>query len=145
MQFKGAGKEKVTMAVTKQSSGWAGWAAFAGVFLVIAGILQVFDGLVALLRPTYYVVTQKGLAVLNFTSWGWIELIIGVVVLAAGFAILNGHIWGRVVGVIMAGLSLVANLMFIEAYPLWSIVIMVIDALIIYALVVHGGELADRN
>jgi len=133
------------MAVSKQTTGWSGWAAFAGVFLIIAGVLQAFDGLVALLRPTFYIVTEKGLAVLNYTSWGWIQLILGVIILAAGFAILNGHVWGRVVGVIMAGLSFVANLMFIETYPLWSIILMIIDALIIYALVVHGGELNDRN
>jgi hypothetical protein len=133
------------MAVSKQTTGWAGWAAFAGVFLVIAGVLQAFEGLVALLRPTFYVVTDKGLAVLNYTSWGWIQIIIGVIVLAAGFAILNGQVWGRVVGVIMAGLSFIANLMFIETYPLWSIILMIVDALIIYALVVHGGELNDRN
>jgi hypothetical protein len=133
------------MAVSKQTTGWAGWAAFAGVFLIIAGFLQAFDGLVALLRPTFYVVTEKGLAVLNYTSWGWIQIILGVVVLSAGFAILSGHVWGRVVGVIMAGLSFIANLMFIETYPLWSIILMIIDALIIYALVVHGGELNDRN
>jgi hypothetical protein len=131
------------MAVSKQTTGWAGWAAFAGVFLIIAGVLQAFEGFVALLRPTYYLVTEKGLAVLNFTAWGWIHLTLGVIVLSAGFAILSGHVWGRVVGVIAAGLSLMANLMFIETYPLWSIIIMIVDALIIYALVVHGSELAD--
>ena len=130
------------MAATKQT-GWAGWAAFAGVFLVVVGILQAFEGLVALLRPTYYLVTKSGLAVLTYTSWGWIDIILGVLILAAGFAILNGSLWGRVVGVIFASLSFIANLVFINAYPLWSIVVLIVDALIIYALVVHGGELAE--
>jgi hypothetical protein len=132
------------MAVSKQTTGWSGWAAFAGVMLIIGGFLQTFDGLVALLRPSFYIVTEKGLAVLNYTGWGWIQVIIGIFVLSAGFAILSGHVWGRAVGVIVAGLSFMANLMFIEAYPLWSIVLMVIDVIIIYSLVIHGGELSDN-
>ena len=111
--------------------------------LVVVGILEAFEGLVALLRPSYYLVTKSGLAVLTYTSWGWIEVILGVFVLAAGFAILNGSLWGRVVGVVLASLSFIANLMFLNAYPLWSIIVMVVDVLIIYALVVHGAELAE--
>jgi len=132
------------MAVSKQN-GWAGWAAFAGVMLVIVGFLQAFEGLVALLRPTYYLVTKSGLAVLNFTAWGWIDITVGVIILAAGFAILNGNLWGRVVGVILASLSFVANLMFLNAYPIWSIIVMLVDVLVIYALVVQGDQLRERN
>lgn len=132
------------MAVNSNQSGWVGWAAFAGVFLVLAGILQGFEGLIALLNHKFFLVTQNGLAVLNFTAWGWIHLVMGVIILAAGFAILNGSVWGRAVGVVLAALSFVVNMMFIDAYPVWSVIVMLVDALVIYALVVHGDELRVR-
>lgn len=124
----------------KQVTGWVGWVYFAGFMMVVMGIFQTIAGLTALLNDKFYVVTENSLAVFNFTTWGWIHLILGIVVLSAGSAIISGHVWGRVVGVVLATFSLLANFLFITAYPIWSIVVMVIDVLIIYALTVHGSE-----
>lgn len=122
-------------------SGWVGWIYFAGFLMLVMGILQAIAGFTALLNDKYYLVHSQGLAVFNFTTWGWIHLILGIVVLMAGTAVLSGHVWGRVVAVLLAMLSLVANFVFIAAYPLWSIIAIVIDVLIIYALTVHGSEM----
>ena len=80
---------------------------------------------------------------LNFTTWGWIHLLLGIVVLIAGFYVMHGSTWARVVGTILAGISLIANLAYVNTYPIWSIAIMVVDVLVIYALIVHGGELKE--
>jgi len=124
----------------KEVTGWVGWVYFAGFMMVVMGIFQTIAGLTALLNDKFYVVSENSLAVFNFTAWGWIHLILGIIVLSAGSAIIGGHAWGRVVGVVLATLSLLANFLFITAYPIWSIVVMVIDVLIIYALTVHGSE-----
>ncbi|HET7673771.1 MAG TPA: hypothetical protein VFK11_04660 [Candidatus Saccharimonadales bacterium] len=124
----------------KQVTGWVGWVYFAGFLMLITGILQMIAGLTALLNDKFYVVTQRNLLAFDFTTWGWVHLIAGLVILLAGMSVLSGHVWGRVVAVILAVLSAVINFVFIPAYPIWSITVIIIDVLIIHALTVHGGE-----
>lgn len=128
---------------TNNSNGptsWTGWVYFAGAMMLVMGGLQIFAGLAALLKPTYYVVTANHLIALSFTAWGWIDLIIGIFVLLAGLAVINGSTWGRVVAVFLTVVSALANLAFLSSYPLWSIIALVIDGLVLYALCVHGNE-----
>ena len=125
------------------TTGWVGWVYFAGILMVIMGIFQAIAGLTALLNGNFYVVTQEHLVALSYTQWGWIHLILGGVVMAAGSAVMNGRLWGRIIGVLLASLSALANFAFISAYPIWSVLIIVMDILIIYALVVHGSEAAE--
>jgi hypothetical protein len=130
--------------VAPRRSGWTGWAIFAGIVLFLVGVFQASAGLVALFNDDVYLVSTDRLAVtFDYTTWGWIHLILGSLVATAGIAIFKGQVWGRAVGVVLAGLSAFANLMFITAFPLWSILIIAMDVLVIYALCVHGGELAD--
>ncbi|MEO5628001.1 MAG: hypothetical protein ABIQ89_03875 [Candidatus Saccharimonadales bacterium] len=134
-------KEGTIVAVqTNQPTGWVGWVYFAGILLVVRAFFQGFMGVVALTKSTFYVVGPQQLAVFNFTAWGWGHILLGMVLLFAGFSVLSGHMFGRVVAVIVAAMSLLANLVFLPAYPVWSIAAIVIDALIIYALIVHGKE-----
>ena len=127
----------------KQLSNWTGWVFFAGIMMIISGIFELIAGLTALLRHTWYLVTSHNLLILNYTAWGWIDMAIGLLILLAGFSVLHGSTWARVVGVILASLSAVGSLSNVSAYPIWSIVVITIDILIIYALTVHGGELKD--
>ena len=121
---------------------WAGWAYFAGIMMMMVGAFQIIEGLTALFNQNYLLVKSSGLVVhVNFTAWGWVHLIIGVVAVGAGFAVMAGRMWGRVIGILMAGLSAIVNLAFIAAYPLWAMTIITVDGLVIYALAVHGGEL----
>lgn len=131
------------MVQNTNSSGWVGWAYFAAFMMMFLGILQGITGLAGIFKNNFYVTTQNHLLVFNYTTWGWINLVIGIVVLFAGLELLrSGAVWARVIAVILAGLSLVANITFIEAYPLWSIIMGIIDVLVIYSLTVHGDELA---
>ncbi len=118
----------------------SGWIAFASIMLVMAGIFGIIDGLVAIIHNEAYVVTSEGIVGLDFTAWGIIHLIVGSIVLLAGFAVMSGQLWARVVGVLVAMLSATSQIWFITAFPLWSITIIAIDVLVIYGLLVHGEE-----
>jgi len=125
-------------------TGWAGWVAFAGIMMTILGTFHIVDGLVAIFNDEYFLVTQSGLAVTaDFTTWGWVHLIGGVVVVAAGVGVFTGQTWARVVGVLVAMGSALLNLAFLPAYPVWSSIMLLIDVLVIWALTVHGGELRE--
>ena len=131
------------MAKNEEVTGWTGWVFFAGFMMIIAGIVQSISGLTALLNSKWLIIGEKNLLLLNFTTWGWIHLLMGVVILIAGFSVMHGAVWARTVGVIMTTLSIVANLAYVNTYPIWSIALIVIDILVIYALTVHGHELKN--
>lgn len=122
-------------------TGWVGWSYFAGFMMLMMGFFQAVLGLTALLNDQFYVGLHGKLLVFDFTTWGWIHLVLGIVVLLAGMSLFTGSMWARVVGVMIATLSILVNFTFLSVYPLWSIVVMIVDILIIYALTVHGGEL----
>lgn len=124
------------------SSGWTGWVAFAGVFMIIEAILQIIAAFVALFNSNLYVLGVEHLWIVDITTWGWVHLLLGLVLLAAGGAVLSGKLWGRVVGIFMAASALVVNFAFIPVYPIWSIIAIVVSSCVIYALIVHGKEVA---
>jgi hypothetical protein len=130
------------MAQVAERTLWTGWAIFAGIVLFLVGVFQASAGLVALFNDDAFLVTTDRLAVtFDYTAWGWIHLVLGSIVAIAGIAIFRGEVWGRAVGVVVAGLSAFAHLLFIPAFPLWSLIVIAMDVLVIYALCVHGGEL----
>src|SRR4051794_5794276 len=124
------------------TSAWAGWVVFGGVMLIMMGSFQIIEGLVALFDDGFYLVRSNGLVVdVNYNTWGWIHLLIGVVGVLAGLGLLVGNMVARIVGVIAAFLSAIVNLAFISAYPVWSAIMITLDVIVIYAVVVHGREL----
>ena len=124
-------------------SGWVGWVYFAAFMLVLTGFFQIIVGLTALLNDTYFVAVKSTLLVLDFTTWGWVHLGFGVITLLAGMSLFNGSTWARVVAILLAVLNLLTQFAFVSVYPVWSIIMMVVDVLVIYALTVHGGEVRD--
>ncbi len=124
-------------------TGWAGWAAFAGVLMVLAGFFQALVGVSAIVKNTVYFVGPYNILTVDIASWGWVHLLLALAILFAGLSVLKGNAYGRVVGVLLAGISALVNMAFIPAYPIWSILVMTVDVLIIYALVVHGDELKE--
>ncbi len=133
---------RVAYSTEPEPTGWTGWIVFASFMMFLIGAFQVVQGLVAILNDDYYAVTEGGLVVnFDFTVWGWVHLLLGVLLIASGAGVLAGNLAARIVGVLLAGLSAIANLLFIEAAPVWSIVMITVDVLVIYALTVHGREL----
>lgn len=124
-----------------EPTGWVGWIAFGGVMMIMLGVFHAIQGLVAIFQDTYYLVGKNDLVVhVDYTAWGWVHMIIGLIVLFAGIGLLVGQMWARVVGVIAALVSAVVNIAFLAAYPVWSTIMIAIDVLVIWAIMVHGRE-----
>ena len=127
-----------------EQTGWVGWIAFSASMMMLLGGFQAIQGLVAIFDNGYYAVTEKGLVIdVDFTVWGWVHLLLGVLIAVSGVGILSGNMGARIVGVLFAGLSAILNLLFIEAYPVWSIIVITVDVLVIFALTVHGREMKN--
>jgi hypothetical protein len=123
---------------------WTGWVVFASFMMILLGTFQAIEGFVAIFDDGFYRVTASGLVVsVDYTVWGWVHLLLGVLIVISGVGVRTGNVAARAVGLILAGLSALVNLAFIEAYPIWSVMIITIDVLVIYALTVHGRELRD--
>ncbi|MGH2773838.1 MAG: DUF7144 family membrane protein [Actinomycetota bacterium] len=120
-----------------------GFTVFAAVMMIIVGVFHSIVGLAGILEDEFYLVTRNYILEFDATTWGWIHLIGGIVVLLAGFAVLQGSVWARTVGVILAMLSAIANFAFIPFYPVWSLVIIAVDAFVIWALTVHGRDIVQ--
>jgi hypothetical protein len=111
-------------------TGWVGWLLFAGIMLILVGAFQLIDGLIALFNDELYFVRPNGLVInVDYTAWGWTHLLLGILLIAAGYAVFSGKVWGA----------------FIPAYPVWSLLIITVDVLVIYALIAHGGELRENR
>jgi hypothetical protein len=138
-QYRSAGR-------AEEASGWAvGLILFAAIMMIMAGTFQAFAGLVALFENEFYVATRNYLFQFDATSWGWIHLAVGIVVALAGFAVMAGRTWGRVVGITLAVLSALANFLFIPYYPFWAMTVIALDIFVIWALAAHGRDVAaDR-
>jgi hypothetical protein len=126
----------------EKSSGWAGWIVFAAVMMILAGSLNAMHGLVAILNDEWVVFGNRADLYLDLTTWGWIHLGVGVAVVLAGFGLLTGNVLARAIGVFMAAASIVANFLYIPAYPVWALTIIAIDVFVIFALTAHGRDLA---
>jgi hypothetical protein len=123
-------------------SAWTGWIVFAAVLLFLAGVLQVMEGFLALFHDGYYVVDSGGLPVpVDYTVWGIVHLLVGTLACLIGIGLLYGNMVARGAAVVLAGFSALANLAFMSAAPAWSLLVIGLDVVVIYAVVVHGGEL----
>jgi len=128
------------------STGWTGWVRFAGVILIINGVFSGLQGLVALTGPdTYYLSTPGTLFLFDAKGWGWWNVALGVLLILTAVALFSGATWARIAAVVIAGVSAVVQLMLIPAQPWWSLIVIAIDVLIIYAIIAHGDELRTEE
>jgi hypothetical protein len=122
-----------------------GMALFAGVMMIMSGAFNAIEGLVALFRNEVYVVGARYIFAFDVTTWGWIHLLVGLVVAAAGFALMSGRLFGRMVGIAVAVLSMIANFLFIPYYPVWSLLIITLNVFVIWALCVFDRDAAAAS
>lgn len=128
----------VTSTYEEEERGY-GWLMFAATMLGLAGILTIIDGIVALSKSKFY--TANATYVFsNLHTWGWITLIIGVLLIIAAMGVVAGSQFSRWFGMIVAGLNAIAQFSFMQAYPFWSLLVFALDVLVIYALAVYGGR-----
>ena len=119
-----------------------GLTVFAGVMMIMLGVFQAIQGVVALFNDTFYVTGQKWVFQFDITTWGWIHLIVGALIVVAGFFVFRGAVWARAVGIGIAAISAVLNFMWLPYYPFWSMLIIALDVFVIWALAVHGRDIA---
>ncbi|WP_304451214.1 hypothetical protein [Nocardiopsis sp. YSL2] len=111
-----------------------GWQFFAATLMMMIGAVNIIQGLVALMTPGFYTVASGELLVLEYGAWGLLLGGWGVVLVVAGAAILSGSMWARVFGIVLAAVNALAQLAFLVALPVWSVVAIAIELLVIYAL-----------
>lgn len=131
------------MSDTQERTGWAGWAVFAGIVLIIAGAFDALLGLTFVLMPSERLVAAGDEYVLlfNIAGWGWWHLIIGLALVLVGVFVLRGATWARVIAIILVAINAVSQLALLNVQPWWSIIVLALDIVVIYALTVHGKEL----
>jgi hypothetical protein len=122
------------------SAAAVGWALFASIMLMIAGFFQIIAGIAAIAEDDFFVTTQKWVFEFDVTTWGWIHVVLGILLLCVGAGILTGNVLARTVGVIIAGVSAIGNFAFMPYYPVWAIIVIAIDVAIIWALTAHGRD-----
>ena len=124
----------------ERSGAAVGFTMFAGVLMITIGIWHAIVGFAGILENEFYTVTPNYILELDASAWGWIHLVAGIVVALAGFALFQGAVWARTVGVLLAVISLIANFAFIPFYPVWSIALIALNIAVIWALTVHGRD-----
>jgi hypothetical protein len=112
----------------------SGVSTFAGILLILIAAFQILDGIAAIANDTVFVGGFDYIWKFDVTGWGWIHLIIGLGALGAGIGILMAQTWGQLIGILIAGISALANFMFMPYYPFWSLAVIALDVLIIWAL-----------
>ena len=121
---------------------WTGWIGFAAIMLALIGSITFFEGLVAIFRDEYYVVTGKQVLIFDLTTWGWIMLFWGILLFIAGLGLAAKSGWARWFTIIVVSLNLIAQLGFLgnTQYPLWSLVVIGLEIVVLFALTARWGE-----
>ncbi|MGA7147692.1 MAG: hypothetical protein WBX17_04280 [Microbacterium sp.] len=133
------------MSNTQQRSGWAGWAVFAGIVMIIAGAFDALLGLAAIISPTstLFLAGEEHVLLFDLAGWGWWHLIIGLAIVLVGIFVLRGATFARVIAIILVALNAISQLALLGVQPWWSIIVLALDVVVIYALTVHGRELKE--
>ena len=125
---------------TTPARGLAGMVAFAGIMLALIGFMDILQGLTALFNDEYFAVRGGDLLILDFTAWGWITLIWGVALVAAGFGLLSGRGGARIFALIVVFINMLVQIAFLASYPIWSTIIIALDVFVLYALTARWDE-----
>jgi hypothetical protein len=130
--------------VQDQRSGWAvGWTWFAALMMIMLGGWHVIAGLIAVIDDKFYVAGTKYVFQFDTTTWGWIHIVGGIVILLAGFGLMSGAVWARTVGVILAVISGLVAFAWLPWYPVWGIMLAAISVSVIWALTAHGRDVTE--
>jgi hypothetical protein len=122
-------------------TGWTGFVIFGGCIMILVGSFNMVQGLVGIFDNDFYARTDSAIISLNYTGWGWYLLIMGALLVFTGFGVMVGQFWARLVAVILLMINAISHLFFMPAYPLWSLVVIALDVLVIYSIVAHGREM----
>jgi hypothetical protein len=120
----------------------AGWIGFASMLLLLIGVIDFFQGLVAVFEDEYFVVTQAGFLAVDLTTWGWTMMLWGIVLALAGMGLAAAQGWARWFAIIVVSLNILGQLGFHgnSQYPLWALTVLALSIVVLYALTVRWNE-----
>ncbi len=124
---------------TRTGASSSSWTLFAGVLILIAGVMHLLTGIAAIAQRDVFVIDSDEIFRINLTAWGWIHVVIAALIIIAGIGIVTGKAWGYLTGIALAAVSVLANFIFAPMYPFWSLVIIAVDILVIWALAARAG------
>ena len=117
---------------------WSGWISFAGLVIIIVGVMDVLQGFLAIVKDEYVVATSKGIAILDVTAWGWATLIWGALLILVALGLMGGAGWARWLAIIGVAVNAIQQMAFManypQAYPLWNLIIVALNIVVLYAL-----------
>jgi hypothetical protein len=121
---------------------WSGWIGFAGLLLMIIGAIDFFEGLIAVIRKEYYAFTPQGLIIFNVTTWGWLAMIMGVVLFLVGLGLTGGAGWARWVAIILIAVNLLGQIGWVGSsqYPIWALTMVALQIIVLYALTARWSD-----
>jgi hypothetical protein len=128
-----------------EKKSWPSWILFAGTMLLVVGGLNIVEGIVALVNKTYVVLIANQLYLVDVTSWGWTALIFGLVLGVTGLGLLANQTWARIVAIVVVGLHAIAQVIWIGAYPLWSLMMIALDTVVLFALTARWPSRRDES
>jgi hypothetical protein len=122
------------------ASSGEGWIVYSWIMLLVAGTLAIIEGIVALSRSSFFTATGAHYVVSSLNTWGWVQLVVGIVAVLAGLSVVRGGAFGRWAGITVAAVSIVVQLFWVPIVPFWALTILFLDSLVIYGLAVYGGQ-----
>ncbi|TCM51239.1 hypothetical protein [Kribbella sp. VKM Ac-2568] len=128
----------------KKSGAWTGFVVFAGTMLLVIGGINVFQGFIALFDDEHLVVTPDNLILVDLTGWGWVLLISGLIMIAAGLGLLAAQTWARITAIVIVIVHAIIQIAWLGAYPVWSLLMIALDTVVLYALTAGWSDVRER-
>lgn len=128
----------------KMGGAVVGFVVFAGTMLLVIGGVNVFEGLIALFDDERLVVTRENLVLVDLTGWGWVLLISGLIMIAAGLGLLAAQTWARITAIVIVGVHAIIQIAWLGAYPVWSLLMIALDTVLLYALTAGWSDARAR-
>lgn len=125
-----------------RTSSWTGWIAFAGWLMIVIGAVDFIEGLIAVVRDKYYVLAPNQIVIFDMTTWGWLTLIWGILLVFVGWSLLSGASWARWLTIVAASINLLGQLTFAGSaqYTLWALTAVGLSIVVIYALIARWDD-----
>ncbi|MEU1548127.1 hypothetical protein [Nocardia sp. NPDC005745] len=118
----------------------AGTSIAAAILLLTVGVLSIFEGISAVAEDDLIVVGADYVYKFDTTTWGWIHIVIGILLVVAALGLMTGAMWARVVAIVLAALSIIANFMWLPYYPAWSVLVIALNIVVIWAIATWRPE-----
>jgi hypothetical protein len=121
---------------------WSGWIGFAGLMLMIIGAIDFFEGMIAVIRKEYWQFTSQGLIIFNVTTWGWLAMIMGIVLFLVGLGLTGGAGWARWVAIILIAVNFLGQLGWLanSSTPVWTLTVIALQIIVLYALTARWSD-----